>query len=121
MTNFFIIITVGGLLALIINYKKQKPGVKKSITATSVKKGHLNDEASERTILSRISTLETRVDRNESNIESLENKDEQKNLQIDQMYHWFGSMIRHSAEEPFKKAAIEKFLAEEELKNTTNE
>jgi hypothetical protein len=56
--------------------------------------------------------------RNANAIDLLENKDEQKDLLIAQIHDWFGSMIRHSAEQPFKKAAIEKFLAEEELKNT---
>ncbi|MEG4294225.1 hypothetical protein Q5692_35725 [Microcoleus sp. C2C3] len=122
MTNIFIAIAVGGLFVLIVNWKKKsQTKINKNIIAQEQKSLHQNSDEDKanlgRTILSRISTLETRVVRNESNIQSLKDNDEQKQLQINQMYNWFGSMIRHSAEEPFKKEAIEKFLAEEELKN----
>jgi hypothetical protein len=50
-----------------------------------------------------------KINNHEERIEILEN-------QMAKAFQWFGSMIRHSAEEPFKKEAIEKFLAEEELK-----
>jgi hypothetical protein len=122
MTNIFIALAVGGLLYCLINWiQKITDKGKKNIIARESKNLHFyhnsEEDNSQRTVLNRISTLESKVNRNEINIQFLENSDEQKKLQIDQMHGWFGSMIRHSAEEPFKKEAIEKFLAEEELKS----
>lgn len=50
------------------------------------------------------------IHKNTERIEALEN-------QMARCYEWFGSMIRHSAEEPFKKDAIEKFLEEHGLQD----
>lgn len=109
--NFWTGLATGFVLTTIFNQIRQENIIN---LQNEVIANLTNDE---KTTKQENSTLKGRTTRKNNNHEerifSLE-------LRMSQAERWFGSMIRHSVEEPFKKEAIEKFLAEEELKDNSN-
>jgi peptidoglycan hydrolase CwlO-like protein len=56
--------------------------------------------------------LKATIVTNKNKIDDLEGKVEGLQNQMNQCFEYFGSIIRHSQEQPYKKEAIKKFLAE---------
>jgi len=112
MNNFLMFFVIGGLVGFFVG--RQRRTIKSQ-------QRQITDLTIERNAQVRLRNLEDAILRNEFDIGELKEGDKQTALLIDQIHDWFGSMIRNSAEQPFKKEAIQKFLHEQELKNTKNE
>jgi hypothetical protein len=99
--NYFYFV-LGGFLGIIVGWFLGLPNRKEVDKLKSERK---NQHFKILEVASIVTNITNKLNNHDDRVETLENK-------MDRVFEYFGSMIRHSQEQPYTKEAIAKFLEE---------